>query len=94
MIYFSIVIPVYNEEENIEILVNEIKSVINLISKEICYETILVNDASNDNTKLILQNLKEKKSIFFYNNDQILGGGWIEKNIQCTPTRKVPKVKE
>ena len=82
MIYFSIVIPVYNEED-IEILVNEIKSVINLISKEICYETILVNDASNDNTKLILQNLKEKKSIFFYNNDQNMGQSYsIYKGIK------------
>ena len=44
----SIVIPIYNEEDNIKRLYNEIKQVITGISKT--YEIIFVNDGSTDNS--------------------------------------------
>ena len=51
---FSIVIPIYNEAQNIEVLVNEIyKSLIDFNN----FELILVNDASKDNTISIVNNL-------------------------------------
>ena len=44
----SIVIPVYNEEENVEPLVREITSVMNRLGKR--YEIIIVDDGSRDRT--------------------------------------------
>jgi dolichol-phosphate mannosyltransferase len=54
----SIVIPVYNEEGNIENFVNELKDT--LQNNKIPYEIILVNDNSADGTKNIITNLREK----------------------------------
>ena len=42
---FSIVIPIYNEEENIDKLLNEIE---NKIDSKYIYEIICVNDASSE----------------------------------------------
>ena len=58
---FSIVIPIFNEAQNLIKLVDEISSVLKHVKS---YEIILVNDASNDNTLevfkniLIIQNIK------------------------------------
>jgi len=46
MVDISIVIPVYNEEENVEILHSELKEVMNKYN----YEIIFVDDGSSDNT--------------------------------------------
>ena len=62
---FSIVIPIYNEAQNIEVLVNEIyKSLIDFNN----FELILVNDASEDNTISIVNNFKKKFNITLINN--------------------------
>lgn len=66
--FLSIVIPVYNEEGNIEPLYFEIKEVLlNLLKnkKIFDYEVIFVNDGSKDKTQLILENIKktEKKHL-------------------------------
>ena len=53
--YLSIVIPVYNEEENISPLVKEIHK--SLHCKNIEYELILVNDGSTDSTKNEIESL-------------------------------------
>ena len=58
----SIVIPVYNEEGNIENFVNELKDT--LQNNKIPYEIILVNDNSADGTKNIITNLREKNKNF------------------------------
>ena len=53
---FSIIIPVYNEEENILILIEEI---IKSIESKFTYEIIIVNDCSTDDTdKKLSQFLK------------------------------------
>ncbi len=54
---FSIVIPLYNEEENIKILLSEIFGSLNNTNYN--YEIILINDASTDNTLKIINQLKE-----------------------------------
>ena len=68
---FSIIIPVYNEQENVQILFEEIYLFLKKISD---FEVIFVNDASTDNT---LQNLKEIKSknknVIIINNEKNLG---------------------
>jgi len=59
----SIIIPIYNERENIEILYQEIIRVIKkLIEDKIInnYEIIFVNDGSRDNSKKILETLNKK----------------------------------
>ena len=45
---FSIIIPVFNEEQNISQLYSEITSVMNDYDKD--YEIIFVDDGSNDKT--------------------------------------------
>ena len=53
---FSVVVPIYNEEGNIEKLDKEIRDV---VSKLGSYEIIYVNDGSKDNS---LNNLKKLKN--------------------------------
>ena len=59
----SIVIPIYNECESVELLTKEILKVMN--ANNIYFELILVNDGSNDSTLQILNklslNIKELK---------------------------------
>ena len=57
---FSIVIPVFNEENNIITLIKEIKSSLKFYNE---YELIFVNDFSTDNTLRVLE--KEKKNFNF-----------------------------
>ncbi len=55
---FSIVIPVFNESENIIPLINEINNCLNNFDN---FEVIIVNDASSDDTPLILSQIKDNK---------------------------------
>tara|TARA_B100001093_G_scaffold167950_1_gene160601 strand:- start:2008 stop:2703 length:696 start_codon:yes stop_codon:yes gene_type:complete len=67
---FTLVIPVFNEEDNLVSLIKEIKtSLINYVN----FELIFVNDFSSDNTLKILE--KEKKNFNFkiLNNQLNLG---------------------
>ena len=48
---FSIIIPFYNEEDNVKNLIHEIFESLNIYNE---YEIILINDGSNDNTAEIL----------------------------------------
>ena len=68
---FSIVIPVYNEEESITKLVKEIQ--LNIPEKNYNYEIIIINDNSIDNTKTILKKLSSKSNINYFSNDKNMG---------------------
>ena len=57
-IKLSIVVSVYNEEQTITLLYNELKKVLNVI--EINHEIIFVNDGSNDNSLNILSDLLQR----------------------------------
>lgn len=59
--YYSLVIPVYNESENIVKLDTEIREVMKQLGES--YETIYVNDGSSDNSLEILKQLKHVKII-------------------------------
>ena len=68
----SIIIPVYNEEENIEILFEEILKSVKSVDN---YEVIFINDGSSDNSinvldKLIKNNSKIKYFSFRENRGQ------------------------
>ncbi|WAC07168.1 MAG: glycosyltransferase family 2 protein [Thermodesulfobacteriota bacterium] len=54
----SVVIPVYNEEKNVSILIDKLMSSSGLVGKE--WEVILIDDGSIDGTFSELQHLKEK----------------------------------
>ena len=52
----SVIIPIINEQDNIEPLIKEITVALDAICK---YEIIFINDASTDESLLILSNLKK-----------------------------------
>ena len=54
----SIVIPIYNEEENLPILYEKLKAVLDNLGKS--YEIIFVNDGSTDRSWEIIKELAEK----------------------------------
>ena len=55
--YLSIVVPVYNEEENVQPLYEKISTVCESIG--LTYEVIFVDDGSQDNTYDVLSELRE-----------------------------------
>jgi len=63
---FSIVVPIYNEAQNIESLINEIYKSLKDYNN---FELILVNDNSKDNTVSIVNSLKNKFKIILINNN-------------------------
>lgn len=69
-IKFSIVIPAFNEAESLNILIPEISSIIKNIN-ELIFELVLVDDASNDDSRLVIENFSKKhefiKPIFLDN---------------------------
>lgn len=72
----SIVIPAYNEEKTIHLILNKIKAVqlINQIQKEI----IIVNDCSKDNTKQAIENYMQANAelnIRLFNQEYNQGKG-------------------
>jgi len=54
----SIVIPVYNEEENIQILHEKLKKVLDPLDKE--YEILFIDDGSTDKTLSILEEIQAR----------------------------------
>ena len=67
---FSVVIPVFNEEDNLVSLIKEVKtSLINYND----FELIFVNDFSTDNTLKILEKEKKKFDFKIFNNKINLG---------------------
>ena len=56
--YLSIVLPIYNEEESLPELMEELYSVCNSLNKD--YEIIFVNDNSRDKTSQVLKEYADK----------------------------------
>lgn len=67
---YSLIFPVFNEEENLNTLYTRVQSVMDSINKD--YEMIFINDGSYDRTSDILADLHKKdaraKSIHFSRN--------------------------
>ena len=70
MLDFSIVIPIYNENENIEKMVDEIQTV---LSSKYKYELLFVNDCSEDESSITLKRLKNINNFVVVNNKSNLG---------------------
>jgi len=60
MNHLSFIIPVYNEEENIKRLVEEINDAIKILNMS--FEIILVDDASTDNSLAVIKTISSKNS--------------------------------
>jgi len=80
----SVVIPIFNEQKNIEGTINQLKE-FSLSLKDNC-EIIFVDDGSTDNSKKILElNLKEFNNSKLINNKFNLGyGAAIKKGINLS----------
>jgi glycosyltransferase involved in cell wall biosynthesis len=69
-IQLSVVVPVYNEKENIPLLYTELKSVLNGLAGR--HEILFIDDGSTDGTREVLRGLSRKDSslrtIFFRSN--------------------------
>ena len=78
---FSIVIPLFNEAENISNLIDEIST---SLEKYDDYEIILVNDFSTDKTTDII-NTKKNKKIKLINNEKNYGQSYsIHKGVKSS----------
>jgi glycosyltransferase involved in cell wall biosynthesis len=68
--YFSVIVPVYNEEGNLKTLYNELKKSLSIVDKE--WEILFVNDGSTDKSekeiKEILSENENVKLISFVRN--------------------------
>lgn len=74
VMHISVVIPAYNEEQNIEKVARNAASVISALAKE--YEVLIVNDGSTDNTGEIIRRLsKEDKHIRTIHHERNYGAG-------------------
>ncbi len=62
----SVILPAYNEEENIKLMYNRIKESL----KKSDYEIIFVNDGSTDNTKDELIKIKDKRVSVIHLNER------------------------
>jgi len=63
---FSIVIPVYNEEEGVELTLDNLQK--NLVGCPYSHEVIVVNDGSIDNSREILRSRQDIRLIEHYKN--------------------------
>jgi len=58
MIRFSVVVPVYNEEETVPVLYQRLEKVLSELQES--YEIVFVNDGSRDNTMNAIKNISSK----------------------------------
>lgn len=54
----SVVIPIYNEEENINLLYDELKGVLKTIEHE--HEIVFIDDGSSDASLSLLEKIQEQ----------------------------------
>lgn len=60
----SVVIPIYNEEENIQLLYTRIKGVLDKM--EVSYELVFINDGSKDQSLLLIEGLAAQDNTVKY----------------------------
>ena len=81
----EIVIPAYNEEKNIEKIVN--RSLEWLKSQTKDYQVLVVDDGSSDDTRKILKSLSEKNKhikVLFHKKNFGIGAAWTTLYKECS----------
>ena len=72
----SVIIPAYNEEKTLEEIIDKVNRV------DINKEIIVINDGSDDNTGIILSNIKDRYRLKVINLERNFGKGYaIRKGI-------------
>ena len=85
---FSIIIPVYNEEESIKELIDEIFN--NISIQKFNYEIIIIDDCSIDNTKLILDQLSTNSEVKSILNKKNMGQSFsIRKGVELSNSETI-----
>lgn len=64
----SVIIPLYNEEENIPVLYSRLKKVLLDLLPENRHEIIFINDGSKDQTRVLIKELAEKDNTIVFVN--------------------------
>lgn len=77
--HISVLIPIYNEGNNINFTINKINS---FFSNKYNYEIIIVDDFSNNNTIEILKSIKNKNIKIFFNKSNKGKGYSLRKAIK------------
>ena len=98
--YFTIVVPVYNEEDNIYALEKSLQAFLPKSLYPAC--VLFVNDGSKDNSEKLIKEVCERNSDFFYLSLKRNGGlsaamkagidaacspyvGYMDADLQTTP---------
>ncbi|BBB32350.1 glycosyl transferase family 2 [Thermotomaculum hydrothermale] len=76
----SLIIPVYNEKENIDAFLSEVIEFCKSFSFP--YEIIVVNDGSSDGTERILNDFKDEKVRIIHHKHNIGNGGAVKTGIR------------
>ena len=61
---FTIVVPIYNEEENLERLEQQLSTYLTIAAKPTCI--LLANDGSSDNSLSMIEKICERNEAFFF----------------------------
>ena len=61
---FTIIVPIYNEEDNMERLEKELTSYLNIAPVKTC--VLIINDGSKDNSLQIIKECCNRHDSFFY----------------------------
>jgi glycosyltransferase involved in cell wall biosynthesis len=78
---YTVIIPIYNEERTLQLLLNQLKN----LSSEI--EIIIIDDGSNDNTQSILKN---NQSLITLRNRINRGKGYcVKKGLQIAANQNI-----
>ena len=83
---FSIIIPIFNEEKNLSILINEI---LNVFDDQSNYEIVIINDCSTDNSLKVLNKFNKLEKLKLINNESNIGQSYsiikgVEKSTHNT----------
>ena len=84
---FSLIIPCYNESKNIPNIFNEI----NHLQKKHCFEVIIVNNGSVDNSRIVIKkNIHKIKNFKLVNIKNNLGFGYgVKKGILNSSSKNI-----
>ncbi|MBQ6541386.1 MAG: glycosyltransferase, partial [Lachnospiraceae bacterium] len=62
----TIIVPCYNEHESIPFLIPELEKVMESMKEEACFEVLMINNCSEDNTLDLMKEIHEKDARFQY----------------------------